>query len=530
MSDFTSLEIDRSKYDNGVLNTCEILATYFVNFYYNEAYCKMNDIKMNKGVDSLTDAYRNYIQSYFSNLYKPEYYKRVIEGIVNLYTKATGVSILSFRECIHRIGQQFAAKDSYDGFNDSQRQGLVRKVIMDVNKMFIDHIFRKRLHIIIDHHKEKANAETLKQEFIDMLLFEREKLLNEYYSVVIGGKSQGMMTLEVGELLKQKLALAIKEKIIAVKKGEQWQKIAEEYKLKYEDLLQKSIVSNQKNARKTSIESEPVESESVESDIIESEENESNNIEASPVKSQTKSPVLSIGSKSPLLLSPSSNRMPISIGSKTEKLIDSNIDFQPDTIVSAKEDDNNEIESENMYEDVSESEESSEFMEDLPKKEEVSPKKEEVKVKKDESKSKKKSMEDFDQFDDFLDEKPTKVEKVKEEKHREEKVEKKKSKKLNDDDSIFDDFKESKKSKDEDDFFDEKPKKDKSKKDKKNKFDDFSDEEIVEKPKKEKKSKEDDDIPEKSKKAKDTKESKKDKKPTTAVAPTFKSRGITLKK
>ena len=130
--DMSGLEIDRSKYDNSVINTCEILGTYFVNVYYNEIYLKMRELKMNNGVESLTDAYRNGVQLYFTNMQKPDYYKRVVERIHDLYTKSTGVSTLSFRECIHQIGKQFAAKDSYDGFSDSQRQGLVRKVITDV--------------------------------------------------------------------------------------------------------------------------------------------------------------------------------------------------------------------------------------------------------------------------------------------------------------------------------------------------------------------------------------------------------------
>lgn len=520
--DVSSLEIDRSKYDNAVLNTCEILSTYFVNFYYNDAYYRMNDIKMNKNVDSLTDAYRNCIQVYYANLSKPEFYKRVIEGIHNLYTNATGISTLSFRECIHRIGQQFAAKDSYDGFSDSQRQGLVRKVIMDVNKMFIDHIFRKRLHIIIDHHKEKTNGEALKQEFIDMLLLEREKLLNEYYSVVIGGKSQGMMTLEVGDRLKQMLTLAVKEKIIALKKCEQWQKAAEEYKAKYEDLLQKSNVNNAKTNNNDESSGEIV-----------SNETESDNIETSPIASPiaspqasplaspistphvskvptsalpTSAPILSLGHKSPITKSPTSTPL---IKSPVASKMSSNqtLKLADDDIQDAfKDDDDSE---DNIFEDVSDSEPDSEpdFVEEQPPQ----------KAKKESSKPKKKNLEDFDQFDDFLDEKPVKAVDKKESK--------KKESKKSDEDSIFDDF-------------EEKPKKEKSKKDKKDVFDEFTDDEQPKKEKKsktedtKKKSKKDEDKPskkdeDKSKKD-DDKPKKEDKK--TAVAPMLKSRGITLSK
>ena len=216
------IAIDRSRYDNSVLNVCQILSTYFVNVYYNEIYLRIKELKsVNKG-DKLRDSYRQGVTMYFRSLKnKPVYYKKVIMGIHDLHNKFKSLSTLRLRDCIDSVCKEFVAKEAYDQMTDSQRQGIVRKVILDVNACFIDHIFNNRLDSIINEHKHKENAGVLREEFIDMLLLEREKLLNDYYGVVVGGNKRNLLSNEMGEKLKSMLTEAVKQKVIALKRLQQ---------------------------------------------------------------------------------------------------------------------------------------------------------------------------------------------------------------------------------------------------------------------------------------------------------------------
>lgn len=231
--------VDRSRYEPKTINVCEVLACYFLDKIYNDIYLRVKDLKVSSKIQSLTEGYRQALLLYFRNLKKPENFRKCIQGIHQLFIETPGFSNMMLRQCVFYIASQFSPKQDFDGFTEKQKQAVARKVIINVNSAFITHVLEQRLGMVIDNRKQKNSVVILKDELINLFLLERERLLNEYYGVVLGA-GKGTVSKNMADSLKNMVRDAVKDKVIAERKAKKYYELAQEYKNKL-DKLQKEV-------------------------------------------------------------------------------------------------------------------------------------------------------------------------------------------------------------------------------------------------------------------------------------------------
>jgi len=248
MSSRDLIDVDRSRYDASTINVCEIVACYIMDMVYNKIYLRVKDLKTSGAgqFKSITDGYRSALLLYYSNLRKPENMRKMLVGIHSSWMELPGYSRMTFIECIYRIADEFTPAQDREGFSEKDKRNIVKKVIIDVNSKFIKHVLNKRLSVVIDHRKQKQNVNILKDELVNILLLEREELLNEYYGVVLNANKGAPGN--VNAKLKTMLANEVKEKVVAQQKMKKYLELAKQYKSQLERLKEDIAKRNAREA------------------------------------------------------------------------------------------------------------------------------------------------------------------------------------------------------------------------------------------------------------------------------------------
>jgi hypothetical protein len=244
----TSLQIDHKQYDIQTLHVCEVIACFILNKLYNEIYLNVKELKTNDKIPNLTDGYKQGLMFFFKGLKKPENMKKILLGIHDMFIENPGFAGMTFRDCIHKISDQFTPHNDREGFNEKQKQKIVMKVMLDVCSNYIDHLISNRLGMVIDNRKQKQNIDILKNELINMLLFQRERMLSDYYSVVVGANKTNMPK-GFETKLKAMVSDAIRDKIIAQKQAKKYYQLALKFKHELDQM---------KNTNNKSYHSQPV--------------------------------------------------------------------------------------------------------------------------------------------------------------------------------------------------------------------------------------------------------------------------------
>jgi hypothetical protein len=172
---------DRSNYSKKTLDTFEITTAYFVDIYYNHLYIEAKKLRTNKNVSSITEGYKHALNAFMQGIENPKLYKKTLIGIHGFF-EASGILGISFADCIERITTEFIPKDYYDSVTKSQKTSLLKHVLCQSNKMFIEKLVRKFLPLIIDNHSDQDNIRILQDEFIDVIIMERENVYHLFIS------------------------------------------------------------------------------------------------------------------------------------------------------------------------------------------------------------------------------------------------------------------------------------------------------------------------------------------------------------
>ena len=241
-------KIDHKQYEVQTLHVCEVIACFILNKLYNEIYLNVKELKTNDKIPNLTDGYRQGLLFFYKGLKKPENMKKVLLGIHDMFIENPGFAGMTFRDCIHKISDQFTPHNDREGFNEKQKQKIVMKVMLDVCSNYIDHLITSRLGMVIDNRKQKQNVDILKNELINMLLIQRERMLSDYYGVVVGANRTDMPK-GFETKLKAMVSDAIRDKIIAQKQAKKYYQLALKFKREIEQM---------KNTDKKNYHSQPV--------------------------------------------------------------------------------------------------------------------------------------------------------------------------------------------------------------------------------------------------------------------------------
>jgi hypothetical protein len=170
--------LDRSNYPRETIVTYEVISTYFVDLYYNHLYLEAKKLRVNNSVTSVTEGYKHALNAFLKSMEKPELYKKCLSSL-HQYFIDSGFDGL-FGNFIERITKEFIPNDYYETVTNKQRYAILRLVLTQANKMYIDKIVRKYIYMIIDNHSDIDNIQLLKNDFNDLLFLEREGMYHRF--------------------------------------------------------------------------------------------------------------------------------------------------------------------------------------------------------------------------------------------------------------------------------------------------------------------------------------------------------------
>lgn len=295
------IEVDFSRYSQTTIHKYDIIACSLLHTMYNVIYKKVHQLKEQnpEKFSSLTEGYKQALLLHFKGLKNNNQMKKCIQQIHDQFTQEQGYSTFTFRQCINSIAMEFAPKDDFEGFEESKKLTLLKKVIIDVHRTFIEHIIKNRIAMIIDDRKQdrQKNVDILKTELMSILVLEREELLNKYYSIMVGA-DKNTISKNTAESLKTMVREAVRDKVIAERKYNKYKELVEAYKneveklrseiqqLKFNQMKQKVAVEKKE---RTSVLDLSMEGSEDSQDMENSEENE-DSIELGPIEDEPDEP------------------------------------------------------------------------------------------------------------------------------------------------------------------------------------------------------------------------------------------------
>lgn len=171
--------LNKNNYEKKTLDTYEVISAYFVDIYYNHLYIEAKKLKTNNSTTSITEGYKHALNAFLQGIENPKLYKKSLVGMHSFFI-SSGFSSITFSECIEKITQEFIPKDYYLTLSKQKKISVLKFIIGKSNKIFIEKIVRKFLIMIIDQHKEIDNIRVLQDEFMNILIYEREEMYHRF--------------------------------------------------------------------------------------------------------------------------------------------------------------------------------------------------------------------------------------------------------------------------------------------------------------------------------------------------------------
>ena len=202
--------LDKSTYSRKTIETFEIIAAYYVDIFYNHLYFEAKKMRNDKVVTSITEGYKHALTSFMQGIEDPKMYKKSLLAMHTFFIE-NEFSNLTFTQCMERVTMEFIPIDYYESVLNSKRSAILRVILNNVNKNFILKLVNNYLSMIIDQHNEDDNTRILQDEFIDLLLIEKESM---YKKFVVGKTKTNDSFAKKGiiEMMQKEIKTLCKEK------------------------------------------------------------------------------------------------------------------------------------------------------------------------------------------------------------------------------------------------------------------------------------------------------------------------------
>jgi hypothetical protein len=173
-------DFNRSDYSKRTIDTFELMSVYFIDIYYNHLYIEAKNLRTEGKASSITEGYKHTLNAFIQGIENNKHYKKALDGIYDSFVTHGGFISLSFAGCIGRITDEFIPIDYLSAVNKQQKTTILKMIISQVNRIFVERIVRKFMHMIIDNHNEQDNTRILQDEFIDLLILQRENIYHRF--------------------------------------------------------------------------------------------------------------------------------------------------------------------------------------------------------------------------------------------------------------------------------------------------------------------------------------------------------------
>lgn len=209
MSGIDGHMIDKNAYSTETLNTFSFISAYFIDLFYNHLYTQAIRFHRNQQVATVTDGYKASLDAYLQNInnYDKELYSDLVHGIHKSFIDY-GFRGISYQACIDKIVKEFIPQDYWKIISFDDKSKILGTIITNSSRAMVYKIISSHLSDIIDNHGDAENANILQDEYIEILIMEREKLYHEFINAKTNNGSDSSMFAamekEILELSKQK--------------------------------------------------------------------------------------------------------------------------------------------------------------------------------------------------------------------------------------------------------------------------------------------------------------------------------------
>ena len=184
MSGINGRMIAKNAYSHDTLKTFSFISAYFIELFYNDLYTQAERYFRNKQTTTITDGYLASLDAFLQsiNQYDGDLFTELVHGIHKKF-QDYGFKGLSYPNCIDRIIKEFVPQDYWSQLSFDDKSKLLGTIITNSTNTMIRDIISNRIPDVIDNHGEEENGNIWQDAFIDILIFEREKLYHEFINV-----------------------------------------------------------------------------------------------------------------------------------------------------------------------------------------------------------------------------------------------------------------------------------------------------------------------------------------------------------
>lgn len=212
---------DRSRYSINMIRDLDIMSVYFIDIVYNYLYDEAKKLKIDGKVVSVTEGYKHALDAFINALCKnPKLYRKALSGIHEKFLEFNAQS-MTFPQCMNRITKHFIPEDYYQSLSDGEKMRILNLVISQSIKELVMKIVKSHIVKIIDYHSERSNISLLKEELIDLFIYERMGVYTRFLSKKTSTNKTSGLSNAMIERMQQEIKRLISEKIELEKKNKQ---------------------------------------------------------------------------------------------------------------------------------------------------------------------------------------------------------------------------------------------------------------------------------------------------------------------
>lgn len=180
--------MDPTEYSSLTSDIYEILATFYVDIFYNKAYGSAVNLKNdpNIKINSITDGYRHTLLNLSKNMnpalrtFNKKHYETFVKDLCHWFDGWDNLPLINTDERIIRIISEFIPQNYIKSLAREQMYKLLNKILTTVFIDFIEIIADKYIKLIIDYHTNEENIQLLKEEVLGLLHLQRQNWFSEF--------------------------------------------------------------------------------------------------------------------------------------------------------------------------------------------------------------------------------------------------------------------------------------------------------------------------------------------------------------
>lgn len=172
--------LDKSSYSRTTLNTYEVLAAYYIDIYYNHLYIEAKNLRTKGHSQNVAEGYKHALTGYLQSFDNPKLYKKTMINLHTYFINTGIISSIGFSMYTDQVSKEFIPQDYFPCLSSQQKMTILRTVLTQANKKFIETLVKSHMKNIIDNHNDIDNIRVLQDIFVEYLMIERESIYQRF--------------------------------------------------------------------------------------------------------------------------------------------------------------------------------------------------------------------------------------------------------------------------------------------------------------------------------------------------------------